>query len=112
MEHDEVTHREFLGELINKNLRVEIKDGRFFHGQFKCTDPAMNIVLNNAYEYRLPSQKMVADAADANTLGSTNFNVTMEHRALNSIVIPGEHIARIELEEFSSQKRHRLRMVA
>ncbi|PHH52584.1 hypothetical protein CFIMG_005412RA [Ceratocystis fimbriata CBS 114723] len=107
MDLEDTSPRDFLGSLINKQLRVEIQDGRYFHGQLKCTDPDMNIVLSNVYEHQKPQSKPLdASSGDASPpLEQTSPD--LEHRALRSVVIPGEHIVKIELEEFASQRRHK-----
>ena len=123
MDQDEA--REYLTSLLNKNLRVHTTDGRLFWGTFKCTDPVCakhpfaseprmkitdcgvyqdkNIVLANTYEYRKPSQKERTDALAK--LSEDKVTLDMESRYLGLVVVPGEHIVRMELEQFASQMK-------
>ena len=43
--------RAFLQSLLNKRLRISIKDGRVIDGHFMCTDNSCNIVLSNCEEF-------------------------------------------------------------
>ena len=45
------THKDFLRSLLNKRLRVAIKDGRVIEGSFLCTDRERNLVLGSCEEY-------------------------------------------------------------
>ncbi|KAG6015291.1 hypothetical protein E4U54_003780 [Claviceps lovelessii] len=91
--------KEYLSSLLNKNLRISTTDGRLFRGCFKCTDPDKNIVLTNTFEYRRPlgteAQPAVAAAAERPE--------DMSSRYLGMVVVPGQHVVRMELEEFASQ---------
>ncbi|KAI2603891.1 Sm-like ribonucleoprotein [Hypoxylon fragiforme] len=102
----------FLRSLLNKNLRIYATDGRLFIGTFKCTDTHNNIVLSLTYEYRHPSQQKLAEAAAAaaavaedESKGTVTANMTS--RYLGLVVVPGEHITKMEVEEFSSQAKTR-----
>ncbi|TEA22441.1 N-alpha-acetyltransferase 38-B, NatC auxiliary subunit [Colletotrichum sidae] len=117
--------RDFLTSLLNKNLRVVATDGRMFLGQFKCTDPVTtppslsapfladfhdqfqerNVVLAHTYEYRQPSAQQRAEAAQNSGGGTGSVKLDMTSRYLGLIVVPGEHIVKIEVEEFVSQIR-------
>ncbi|KAK3336129.1 LSM domain-containing protein [Cercophora scortea] len=111
---------EYLSSLLNKNLRVTTTDSRMFWGAFKCTDPESNLVLQHTYEYRHPSMQKQAEgsaAAAAASAGATltstpgsavanqTFKMDMTSRYLGLVVVPGEHIVKIELEEFVSQMK-------
>lgn len=107
MDRDEA--RQFLTSLLNKNLRITVTDGRMFLGAFKCTDPDENVVLSNAYEYRHPSEhKIRAAAAKA---GGKNVKLDMTSRYLGLVVLPGQHIVKIEVEQFASQLRGRSQLI-
>ncbi|KAI0474700.1 hypothetical protein F4859DRAFT_76559 [Xylaria cf. heliscus] len=94
----------YLKSLINKNLRIHATDGRMFIGTFKCTDTDRNVVLSLTYEYRQPSQQKLAEAAAAALSGnSATIKADMTSRYLGLVVIPGEHIVKMEVEEFTSQ---------
>ncbi|KAL2287789.1 hypothetical protein FJTKL_04618 [Diaporthe vaccinii] len=101
MDKDEA--RGFLESLLNKKLRIHTIDERMFWGEFKCTDPDRNIVLAHTYEYRQPSPEQRAKAAAASNADVTTIKMELNHRYLGLVVVPGEHIARIEKEDFASQ---------
>ncbi|GAB1216488.1 hypothetical protein ATERTT37_005704 [Aspergillus terreus] len=76
---------------------------------------ARNIILGGTYEYRYPTPSAVRDAAaDAakdpeSSAGAppTNVQVNMTSRFIGLVVIPGQHITKIELEETPQQARVR-----
>ena len=43
--------RVFLESLLNKNVKIEITDGRTLIGQYLCTDKEKNIVLGSCQEF-------------------------------------------------------------
>ncbi|KAI9171764.1 N-alpha-acetyltransferase 38-B, NatC auxiliary subunit [Paramyrothecium foliicola] len=100
---DKDAAREYLSSLLNKNLRITVIDGRMFWGSFKCTDPDMNIVLANTYEYRQPSAEKQAEAAERTSHGTVTLDMTS--RYLGLVVVPGHHIIRMQVEQFASQMR-------
>jgi small nuclear ribonucleoprotein (snRNP)-like protein len=117
---------DYLSTLLNKNLRITISDTRMFHGQFKCTDsvclpshhsliPTLftqtlifdtnkaslkdrNVILAHTFEYRAPPPPKLKDLEEKG-----NIKLDMTSRYLGLVVVPGEHIKKIELEEFASQ---------
>ncbi|KAK1595696.1 LSM domain-containing protein [Colletotrichum navitas] len=95
--------RNFLTSLLNKNLRIFATDGRMFLGQFKCTDPDRNVVLAHTYEYRQPSAQRRAEAAQKAAEGTGTVSMDMTSRYLGLVVVPGQYIVKIEVEEFISQ---------
>ncbi|KAI1473738.1 hypothetical protein F4774DRAFT_403290 [Daldinia eschscholtzii] len=102
----------FLKSLLGKNLRIYTTDGRIFIGTFKCTDTHSNIVLSLTYEYREPSQQKVAEtkaaaAAASSASGADKVALDMTSRYLGLVVVPGEHIVKMEVEEFTSQLKSR-----
>lgn len=118
---------DYLRSLLNKNLRVTTTDSRMFCGQFKCTDPVCpsplrgcgprdlltpatqdsNVILAHTYEYRQPSaQKMAQEAAKASE--SSKIKLDMTSRYLGLVVVPGQHVTKIEVEEFASQMKGRV----
>lgn len=117
--------RDFLSSLLNKTLRVVASDGRMFLGHFKCTDavcPSLyglsprllltrkvsqdsNVILAETYEYRQPSAKEQADAKLAAGSDAASVRMNMTSRFLGLVVVPGEHIVKIEVEEFASQMK-------
>ncbi|KAK0670376.1 hypothetical protein QBC41DRAFT_318025 [Cercophora samala] len=96
---------DFLQTLLNKNLRVGTTDGRMFWGSFKCTDSDCNLVLQHTYEYRPPSLSQLQSAATTTTTTTTTTKVVMDmtSRYLGLVVVPGQYITKIEVEEFASQ---------
>ncbi|RKU44626.1 hypothetical protein DL546_007161 [Coniochaeta pulveracea] len=96
----------FLQSLLNKNLRITTTDSRMFLGQFKCTDPDSNIILAHTYEYRAPSPPKKADASLQMSEAGT-VKLDMQSRYLGLVVVPGEHIVEIKVEEFASQMKGR-----
>ncbi len=89
----------FLGSLLGKTLHITILDGRLFTGIFKCTDNESNIVLGNAFEYRMPSKSAEEKAmAEAQATGKP-AKADMTSRFVGLIVVPGDQTVKIELEE-------------
>ncbi|TGJ88476.1 hypothetical protein E0Z10_g316 [Xylaria hypoxylon] len=98
----------YLKSLINKTLRIHATDGRMFIGTFKCTDTDRNVVLSVTHEYRQPSQQKLTEAtAAAASENSQTVKADMTSRYLGLVVIPGEHIVKMEVEEFISQVKNR-----
>ncbi|KAH9822955.1 LSM domain [Teratosphaeria destructans] len=91
----------FLSTFLNKTLHLHITDGRMFVGQLKCTDNARNIILAMTQEYRPPSDADVARAADRHRRAAQAGTVTvdMKKRFVGLVVIPGQHITKMEVEE-------------
>ena len=108
---------EYLQSLLSKKLCVYTNDSRMFYGDFKCTDnvncplervlrPAAkvfqecNIILSQSYEYRQPSPNAVKAAAESSseTSSPATLKVDMTSRFLGLIVVPGQHITKIEVE--------------
>ncbi|CZR55868.1 uncharacterized protein PAC_05756 [Phialocephala subalpina] len=118
----------YLHSLLGKNLRITTTDTRMFLGQFKCTDSVrlpsppllyptplplpmplqllfhvtnandqkdQNIILSQTFEYRLPPPPKTPQE------GTITQDLTS--RYLGLIVVPGEYITKIEVEEFESQ---------
>ncbi|KAH7321264.1 LSM domain-containing protein [Stachybotrys elegans] len=103
---DKEEAREYLASLLNHNLRVLATDGRLFVGSLKCTDPDQNIVLAHTYEYRQPSAERQAEEAEkADKASRGTFTLDMTSRYLGLVVIPGQHIVKMEVEKFASQMK-------
>lgn len=97
MEQAEATA--FLESLLGRTLHVTIQDGRLFTGVFKCTDNETNVILGNAFEYRMPS-KVAEDKAIAEAVATGKpARANMTSRFVGLIVIPGKQIVKMELEE-------------
>ncbi|KAK4139738.1 uncharacterized protein C8A04DRAFT_15582 [Dichotomopilus funicola] len=120
----------YLESLLNKNLRVTTTDSRIFVGAFKCTDAESNIVLQYTYEYRHPTPQQAqqqnttqGDPTNSNPTNPTTTETTttttttetttskikldLTSRYLGLVVVPGQYIVKIEVEEFASQLRGR-----
>ncbi|KAF3054081.1 hypothetical protein E8E11_011327 [Didymella keratinophila] len=95
MDNEQATF--WLSQFIGKNLRVHASDGRIFGGQMKCTDKDRNIILSLAYEYRAPSAEAIRKAVEES--GNPSTKVTWSSRYVGLIVLPGQHVKKIEFEE-------------
>ena len=69
-----------------------------FVGQLKCTDRDRNIILALTHEYREPSQKDI-ERAMKEVDGKAKLKVDMQKRFVGLIVVPGQYIEKIEVEE-------------
>ncbi|ODM24266.1 hypothetical protein SI65_02025 [Aspergillus cristatus] len=107
---------QYLDSLIGQTLRVHTTDTRLFVGTFKCTDAARNVILATTHEYRYPSPSAVKEVASgandpekrsSGTADSQNVKANMTSRLIGLVVIPGQHITRIELEETPEQVKVR-----
>lgn len=101
---DESRAVRFLESLLGKSLRVHTTDTRMFSGIFRCTDADQNVILSSTFEYRFPPREVVQNAAqDADKTVTTEnpetVKLNMTSRLIGLVVIPGQHITRIELEE-------------
>lgn len=104
----------YLESKLGKQMRIHTTDSRMFIGEFKCTDNVnlpcepwqtvncntcqeCNIILSHSYEYRQPTFKAVQHAQ----VGSSTpvLKMDMTSRCLGLIVVPGQHITKIEIEE-------------
>lgn len=128
---DNSVHINYLQSLLGRNLRIHTTDTRMFVGIFKCTDMVRpvfhntesnsnsscltkqdrNVILANTFEYRLPSQTAVQAAAAETASTPDNvagkFKMDMTSRFIGLVVVPGQHITKIELEENPYQMRVR-----
>ncbi|KAF8428201.1 hypothetical protein EV426DRAFT_332360 [Tirmania nivea] len=116
----------FLNSLILRTLRITATDGRWFVGVLKCTDKDRNLILDRTHEYR--SGEVGGEPASAfsttttTTTTTTGEGVLMEgpegsveisagegvgersvrgvtSRYLGLVVVPGEVIVKVEVEE-------------
>ncbi|EAT81455.1 hypothetical protein HBI56_205370 [Parastagonospora nodorum] len=95
MDNNEATL--WLSQFIGKNLRIHASDGRVFGGQMKCTDKDQNIILALAHEYRAPSIEVIRKAVQDS--GNPSTSVPWNSRYVGLVVVPGQHITKIEFEE-------------
>ncbi|KIW72204.1 hypothetical protein PV04_00416 [Phialophora macrospora] len=96
---EEVEATQFLESLIGKTLYVTVPDGRLFSGTFRCTDNESNVILSNAFEYRMPSQAAENAAIEKLKVQGQASRANMTSRFVGLIVIPGKQIAQMEVEE-------------
>lgn len=107
---DNSTAVEYLTGLLGTTLRVQISDGRMFVGQLKCTDRERNIILATSHEYRQPSPEAIAAAAKSEPVnGKVTANMTSRYVGL--VVLPGEHIMKIEMEQYSPSRLRQFDML-
>lgn len=116
---------DWLSQFVGKTLRVHAEDGRVFGGQLKCTDKVSggwsfmfnvstsslamsliidvdilqdrNIILSLAHEWRAPPAETIRKAVEDS--GNLSHTVNWNSRYVGLIVIPGQHIVKIEFEE-------------
>ncbi|XP_075715367.1 N-alpha-acetyltransferase 38, NatC auxiliary subunit [Rhinoderma darwinii] len=74
--------RHKLASLLNRNMRIEMTDGRSLIGCFLCTDRDCNVILGSAQEFLRPSE---------------SFPIR-EPRVLGLAMVPGHHIVSIQVE--------------
>jgi hypothetical protein len=65
-----------------------------------CTQDR-NIILSHTFEYRLPPPPKAHDIEE----GEESVTLDMTSRYLGLVVVPGEYITKIEVEEFASQMK-------
>lgn len=92
----------YLTQMLNRTLHVHTADGRMFVGQLKCTDRERNLILAMTHEYRQPSHLDIQRAAQRHeqTGAGGNFHLDMKKRFVGLVVLPGQHIVKIELERY------------
>lgn len=105
----------YLESLLNRTLRAHTSDGRMFLGEFKCTDNVLtdssrvrgyhiddfqesNIILAKTYEYRMPTAK-AKEAIESEQANQGVHKADMTSRFLGLVVVPGQHITKLEVEE-------------
>lgn len=79
-----------------------------FAGEFKCTDKDRNIILARTFEYRFPGARVARAAGTSAQSGepsvravkeSAKVSVEATSRFVGLVVVPGEYITKIEVEE-------------
>ncbi|EZA47656.1 hypothetical protein DMN91_012570 [Ooceraea biroi] len=75
---EESPAKQKLRSWLNRNLRIEMTDGRVLKGAFLCTDRDANVILGSCSEYL-----------------STEHT---EARVLGLVMVPGRHIVSIHLD--------------
>ncbi|KAK2749894.1 hypothetical protein FQN57_005311 [Myotisia sp. PD_48] len=99
---DKQQSQKYLEDLLNKTLRVQTSDRRLFVGSFQCTDNERNIILANTHEYRYPNLPSIQAAAAQQQLDTARpsdmVKMNMTSRFIGLVVVPGQHIMRIEVD--------------
>jgi len=70
---------------LNKNMKVEMSDGRFLVGTFLCTDQAGNVIIGSCNEY-------ITDPDDPK---NQEDGESCEGRILGLALVPGHHLVRM-----------------
>jgi len=97
----------YLASFLGKTLHIQSLDGRLFVGSFRCVDNENNVILSNAYEYRLPSDKAHKAAQEQAATGIGAAKANMTSRFLGLIVVPGKQIVKLEVEERAEMEGER-----
>ncbi|OJD18122.1 hypothetical protein AJ78_01840 [Emergomyces pasteurianus Ep9510] len=104
---------EYLESLLGKTLRIHTTDTRLFVGIFKCTDNDRNIILSTTHEYRYPTSIPLSaslhgkenDPADLSreddSVPTGIAKADMTSRYIGLVVVPGQYITKIELDEYT-----------
>lgn len=58
-----------------------------------------NIILAKTYEYRMPTERAKKEAVERQQAGQGAGKADMTSRFLGLVVVPGQHIAKLEVEE-------------
>ncbi|CAL1264313.1 unnamed protein product [Larinioides sclopetarius] len=74
--------RQKLESWLNKNMKIEMTDGRVLIGIFLCTDRDRNVILGSCAEY----------------LQNESEESMEEPRVLGLAMVPGHHIVSIEVD--------------
>ena len=107
--------QDFLRSVLGKTLRIETTDTRTFVGEFKCTDNVCenimketehaahmfqecNIILAQTYEYRRTRPTKTGNSSDTDPTAETGSLDMSSRRFLGLVVVPGQHIVKIEVE--------------
>ena len=80
-ESEERSGVKLLKSWLNKNMKVEMSDGRVLVGIFLCTDKAGNVIVGSCNEY----------TSDPDAPGGESE----EPRILGLAMVPGHHIGRM-----------------
>lgn len=81
---EESAGKKLLRSWLNKNMKIQMTDGRTLIGIFLCTDSDKNVILGSCEEYLKPP--------DASARKE-------EPRILGLAMIPGHHIVSIHVDQ-------------
>jgi len=86
---------------LNKNIKVEISDGRFLVGTFLCTDRDSNVIIGLCNEYTRDPDLKKEDAAKpcAGTATTADTAMSEEGRILGLAMVPGRHIKKLYIDD-------------
>ncbi|RPA92525.1 hypothetical protein L873DRAFT_1817404 [Choiromyces venosus 120613-1] len=90
-----------LQEFISKTMRITTTDTRVFVGELKCTDKDKNLILAQTHEYRYPTGNELRAGVESGegVVEEGKVKLTLKSRYIGLIVVPGEFIVKIEVEE-------------
>ncbi|KAG0644657.1 hypothetical protein HOY80DRAFT_878319 [Tuber brumale] len=90
-----------LQEFINKTMRITTTDTRVFVGELKCTDKDRNLILAQTHEYRYPTGDGLRAEVESGegVVEEGKVKLTLKSRYIGLVVVPGEFIVKIEVEE-------------
>lgn len=91
-DEDERPGIKLLKSWLNKNIKVEMTDGRFLLGVFLCTDRSSNVIVGNCTEY----------TCDPETVDQSE-----EPRVLGLSMVPGHHIVKLYIDQDNTSSRLR-----
>ncbi len=85
--------RKLLKSFLNKNMKIQLTDGRVLIGIFMCTDKDSNVILGSCAEYLSleASNKIGSTVGDSGSDG--------EPRILGLAMVPGRHIVSINVDD-------------
>ncbi|XP_023209441.1 N-alpha-acetyltransferase 38, NatC auxiliary subunit-like [Centruroides sculpturatus] len=83
LEQTKSSLRQHLESWLNKNMKIEMTDGRILIGIFLCTDRDRNVILGSCSEYLKPEDDGIVE----------------EPRVLGLAMVPGHHIVSIRIDE-------------
>lgn len=63
------------------------------------TSQECNVILSQSFEYRHPTTSALKAAAEASSASAGTLKLDMTSRFLGLIVVPGQHITKIEVED-------------
>jgi len=78
-----------LNSWLNKNIKVEMTDGRFLLGVFLCTDKSSNVIVGNCTEFTTDPEAVPQ---------------AEEPRILGLAMVPGHHIVKLYIKEGNSTR--------
>jgi len=85
---------------LNRNIKVEISDGRFLVGTFLCTDRDSNVIIGLCNEYtRDPDDVSNRLAPEGENASGASQPQQEEGRILGLAMVPGRHIKKLYIDE-------------